>query len=790
MDAADTTTMTTSGTTITRMNDKSGNGYNTTVIGGAPALTANAINGLSAISFNGSSYMTGSNANTTATASFFLIATLASGQGAGQQYTSAYCFSRAVAGAACYNEVQSINGLSCQNAATSLAMSPQRTNANGPTYTLSNYNTAFMHTTVCNGTTMAGYGNGNPVGTTSSSGNFAYTFYNIGSQTSQAVIFYNYNWIGYVGELIAFNNALSDPQRQQVEGYLAQKWGLTAYLPAGHPGLTQTLYNGRVYQSRIPLSLNTNYYQNFNPKQVSGCLLWLDGVDPAGTGIAPASGTLTSWIDKSGSGNNATGGVSPSYSSSSRGVVFSTSGSTYLQTSITAVPSAETVFCVFNPTNAAINNNNDMFSPSANYGLGFQILGNGTNFALKYDVWAVAGYAATSYTISPGQITLGSGTFSSQTATTYLNGGVSVGGPTSTSPYPSGSSTRRVGSGAGGDYYNGTIYEIVYYNTVITTLERQQVEGYLAWKWGIQTSLPSNHPYLNIPPGLPWETTITRGLTNKSGIVATGGTITTANGFRIHTFTTVGTTSGATNFIITSAATTGANVQILVVGGGGGGGTNTGGGGGGGGAAFVSSQIIQLGSYAVTVGAAGNGSPGAGVATNGGNSSFNSIVGIGGGAGGSYSRGDAGSSGGCGGGGCGANAAAGSATQAGGNAGGSGNTGGPAGGGGGMGSVGSNGTLPLGPSSWLGGNGGNGGRYTIGGTTYIVSGGGGAGSYNAGTGSAAGSGGTGGGGNGALSGVGSSATYYGGGGGGAGGGAEPAGGSGYQGIVIIAYPFP
>ena len=237
MDGADTTTMTTSGTTITQMRDKSGNGYNTTVIGGAPALTTNAINGLSAIYFNGSSYMTGCNANTTTTGTFFLIATLASGQGANQQYTSAYCFSRAVAGAACYNEVQSINGLSCQNPATSLALSPQRTNANGPTYTLSNYNTAFMHTTVCNGTTMAGYGNGNSLGTTSSSGNFAYTFYNIGSQTSQAVIFYNYNWTGYVGELIAFNNALSDPQRQQIEGYLAWKWGLQSFLPSNHPYL-------------------------------------------------------------------------------------------------------------------------------------------------------------------------------------------------------------------------------------------------------------------------------------------------------------------------------------------------------------------------------------------------------------------------------------------------------------------------------------------------------------------------------------------------------------------------
>jgi hypothetical protein len=235
VDAADRTTTTTSGTTITQLRDKSGNGYNTTVIGGAPALITNAINGLSAIYFNGSSYMTGCNANTTTTGTFFLIATLVSGQGANQQYTSAYGFGRVVPGSAGYNEVQSINGISCQNAAPSLALSPQRNNANGPTYTIPSYNTAFMHTTVCNGTTMAGYGNGSSLGTTASSGNFAYTFYNIGSQTSQSPIFYNYNWTGYVGELIAYNNALSDAQRQQVEGYLAWKWGLQSSLPSNHP---------------------------------------------------------------------------------------------------------------------------------------------------------------------------------------------------------------------------------------------------------------------------------------------------------------------------------------------------------------------------------------------------------------------------------------------------------------------------------------------------------------------------------------------------------------------------
>lgn len=47
----------------------------------------------------------------------------------------------------------------------------------------------------------------------------------------------------------------------------------------------------------------------------------------------------------------------------------------------------------------------------------------------------------------------------------------------------------------------GYIFEFIIYNgSVLTTLERQKVEGYLAWKWGLQSTLPANHPYKNAKP--------------------------------------------------------------------------------------------------------------------------------------------------------------------------------------------------------------------------------------------------------------------------------------------------
>jgi hypothetical protein len=44
-------------------------------------------------------------------------------------------------------------------------------------------------------------------------------------------------------------------------------------------------------------------------------------------------------------------------------------------------------------------------------------------------------------------------------------------------------------------YYQGVIHEILIFNTSLTTDRRQKMEGYLAHKWGLTGSLPSNHPF-------------------------------------------------------------------------------------------------------------------------------------------------------------------------------------------------------------------------------------------------------------------------------------------------------
>lgn len=52
----------------------------------------------------------------------------------------------------------------------------------------------------------------------------------------------------------------------------------------------------------------------------------------------------------------------------------------------------------------------------------------------------------------------------------------------------------------GGNYWKGVIQEVVVGNRKLTAQERQRMEGYLAWRWGLASQLPAGHPYRNAAP--------------------------------------------------------------------------------------------------------------------------------------------------------------------------------------------------------------------------------------------------------------------------------------------------
>ena len=52
------------------------------------------------------------------------------------------------------------------------------------------------------------------------------------------------------------------------------------------------------------------------------------------------------------------------------------------------------------------------------------------------------------------------------------------------------------------DYAYGSfdLVEMQLYNQSIRGADRQKIEGYLAWKYNLQSNLPDGHPYKNTPP--------------------------------------------------------------------------------------------------------------------------------------------------------------------------------------------------------------------------------------------------------------------------------------------------
>jgi hypothetical protein len=267
---------------------------------------------------------------------------------------------------------------------------------------------------------------------------------------------------------------------------------------------------------------------------------------------------------------------------------------------------------------------------------------------------------------------------------------------------------------------------------------------------------------------------------------ASGGSITTSGGYRIHTFT------GTSNFIFTGDS---ANIDHLVIAGGGAGGqasSNGAGGGGGAGGLIQGTAQMQQGSYAITIGGGGGGTGGSG--GNGGASSIalgaSTLVTTtgGGGGGGLRAAGAAGGSGGGGGGGTvgstfvdapGGSGTAGQGFSGGASVSSDDNNTRSGGGGGGANAAGTNAT------GGVGGTGGAGKDISTflnqaGGTTYRAGGGGGSKVV-----SGQGGGGIGGGGAGSFQGVNHGVNGTGGGGGGT--SYTGYGGNGGSGVIYIRY---
>jgi hypothetical protein len=129
------------------------------------------------------------------------------------------------------------------------------------------------------------------------------------------------------------------------------------------------------------------------------------------------------------------------------------------------------------------------------------------NSSSLFPEWSLgATYVTGTTSIVTGFWHILAGTFGSGTVTGFLDG--TSFGTGSLASIPSGTRAIALGQryGQAGIYpFVGDLAAVVIVTTTLTVADRQRLEGYFAWKYGIVANLPTNHPYKNDPPVTVYE---------------------------------------------------------------------------------------------------------------------------------------------------------------------------------------------------------------------------------------------------------------------------------------------
>jgi hypothetical protein len=270
---------------------------------------------------------------------------------------------------------------------------------------------------------------------------------------------------------------LTSNYTRQIENYLTTKWGLTASAPVANPARISPGVGGPRF---TPATITTNTFS-----------LWLDATD-AST-LTLSGNTVTQWRTK---------------------------WITYSQTGISGSPQYT--------TSSLLNNNACVSFSSSWISWNFNV-SSVTIFAVTAQLGQTNEYSfilgpntSTGPVIlfapnpnPPGVLVIANGgsTLARNPAVTYYDGIAGVvtavfAGANSLIGWNGSFTTGTVGTNAFGAMYlgrdwsgvlqNQLVGEVIIYTGVLPLQQRQQVEGYLAWKWGFRSQLPSTHPYRNV----------------------------------------------------------------------------------------------------------------------------------------------------------------------------------------------------------------------------------------------------------------------------------------------------
>ena len=242
----------------------------------------------------------------------------------------------------------------------------------------------------------------------------------------------------------------------------------------------------------------------FLPTSIPGNQLWLDGADQSSMTLSGSSVFI--WNDKSGNGYHMNTLTSTAVWTGS--ALFPTIG-----TSINGKSTVNFLAQTGIKQSTTLNGVKNLFwvgriaAPIGSGNFSFFLLGHDTEYdwhsnqygdKFVQQLYTQPGIYNASpvslFTSDPNAVT--NATFSTVNMPSAPNVSLlSVAGITGSTRYQGICYDRQANIGWCGD-----LAEVIIFNSALSTSDRQKVEGYLAWKWGIQSTLPTGHPYKSVAP--------------------------------------------------------------------------------------------------------------------------------------------------------------------------------------------------------------------------------------------------------------------------------------------------
>jgi hypothetical protein len=245
-----------------------------------------------------------------------------------------------------------------------------------------------------------------------------------------------------------------------------------------------------------PIGKLVESYSGFDPRTIPGCAAWYDAADSSTVTLSGAN--VSKWFDKSSRSNALipTGDATrTAYSNVINGLnTVSVNG----ETNVTAGLSNSNAFSLAQPNTcfAVVRTRRTDFAGTFSLIFGTNCLIQYRNqFASNMSMWAGTADVSQGNNIRfTSNATRTHVAIFSSNVTSFLGADGTV-FTTGANPGTGGwTSLQPIGT-TPGVTQQGDCGEIIMYSGLLSSNDRQIVEGYLNWKWGLPSNLPATHPY-------------------------------------------------------------------------------------------------------------------------------------------------------------------------------------------------------------------------------------------------------------------------------------------------------